>query len=141
MSQAGCISIPLAVIDRVNRQRSELSGTLTAAENGGEALQGAARGGGGVGTRCTAAQEPPPPPRVCASAAPNVERNGGRLPVGRGESSCECGPSRMRSRRKVTAGGSGRKMGVLEYDGGDITQWLKGEEARYRRMDRVRLLS
>lgn len=47
----------------------------------------------------------------------------------------------MRSRRKVTAGGSGRKMGVLEYDGGDITQWLKGEEARYRRMDRVRLLS
>lgn len=27
---------------------------------------------------------------------------------------------------------------MLEYDGGDITQWLKGEEAKSSQMDRVR---
>jgi hypothetical protein len=45
----------------------------------------------------------------------------------------------MRSLRRVARarGGTGSKS-VLEYDGGDITQWLKGEEAKSSQMDRVR---
>ena len=45
----------------------------------------------------------------------------------------------MRSLRRAARarGGTGTK-GVLEYDGGDITQWLRSEEAYARQTDRVR---